>query len=145
MENNRAMPRNFADKLLFFRQKKKLTCKELGQLAGIDSAYVNRHELGKRRAPSYPIIKSLANALNVEITDLIDIDSKQDVLPIKSVQEVMLDNEYLINDKLPTKKTREYLLELIQTMLDSMWENDSKHTDTVNIVNKVDAFLNSIK
>lgn len=145
MGNDRAMPRTFAEKLLFLRQKKNLTCKQLGNLAGIDPAYVNRLELGKRRAPSYPIIKSLATALNVEITDLIEIEIKQGDLPIKSIQEVFVYNEYLINSKLPSTKTREYLLELIQTMLESVWEKDSKHTDTVRIINKVNTFLNSLK
>lgn len=143
-KDKREMPRNFGQKLKFFRNLRGYTCKELGMLAKIDPGYVNRMELGKRRAPSYPVIKNLAMALKVDVTDLIDIEPNEDDAPKKSIQEVLVYNEYLINGRLPSMKTRENLLALMQTMLDCEWE-ENKHIDTVKITEKVNQFLNSLK
>jgi transcriptional regulator with XRE-family HTH domain len=145
-KDKREISRTFGQKLRFFRNLRGYTCKELGLLAKMDAGYINKLEMGHRRAPSYPIIRNLAMALKVDITDLIDIDlSEGDDLPKKSIQEVLVYNEYLINGKLPSLETRENLLALMQTMLDSEWEENNKHTDTVKILNKVDIFLRSLK
>ncbi|MFB6468691.1 helix-turn-helix domain-containing protein [Cytobacillus sp. Hz8] len=141
----REMPRTFAQQLKYYRGLRGYTCKELGMMAKIDPGYVNSLERGKKKAPTYPIIKNLAKALKVDITDLIDIEPSEGELPLKSIQEVMVNQEYLIKGKLPTMETREDLLGLIEALLDCEWEEHSKHLDSVEILNRVDTFLRSLK
>ncbi|MGW9607086.1 helix-turn-helix domain-containing protein [Heyndrickxia sporothermodurans] len=144
MGKDREMPRTFGQKLRHFRNLRGYSCKELGTLAKIDQGYINRMELGKRRAPSYPIIKNLCTALKIDVTDLIDIEQSEEELPVKSIQEVLVFHEYLINGKLPGMEARENLLALMQTLLDCEWE-ENKHIETVKITEKVNQFLNSLK
>lgn len=144
MGKDREMPRTFGQKLRYFRNLRGYTCKELGMMAKIDPGYVNRMELGKRRAPSYPVIKNICTALKIDVADLIDIEQSEEELPVKSIQEVLVFHEYLINGKLPSMEARENLLALMQTLLDCEWE-ENKHIDTVKITEKVNQFLNSLK
>jgi len=144
VKGNREISRTFSQRLKHYRQVRNLTYKQLGELAKMDAGYINKLEKGIRRAPSYPIIKNLAQALGVQITDLVDIDTFEDDLPAKSIQEMLVYNEYLIRGKLPTMEARESLLALIQTLLDSEWKGHSKHVDTIKIISKVDVFLKAL-
>lgn len=144
MGKDREMSRNFAEKLKFYRLQRSYSLKDVQRITGIDAGYINKLENGIRRAPSYPILQKLAFALKVDITDLIDIELPENE-PLRSVQEVLVFTEYLIKGKLPTTIVRENLLAVIQTMLDCAWEEHTKHTDSVNVINKVDIFLRSLK
>lgn len=140
----REIPRTFSQNLKHYRLQKNLTYKQLGEMAKIDAGYIHKLEKGIRRAPSYPIIRNLSRVLEVNITDLIGIDPVEEDLPRKSIQEVLVYNEYLINGKLPTMEAREDFLVLIQTLLDSEWKEHTKHMDSVKILNKIDIFLKAI-
>lgn len=141
----REISRTFSQNLKHYRLLKNLTLKQLSEMSCVDSGYLNKLETGKRKAPSYPIIVNIAKALSIKVSDLIDIESVEREVPIKSVQEVLIYNEFLIKGKLPTMKTRENFVELVQLLLDSEWEEHSKHTDAVKIFNQIDIFLNAIK
>jgi transcriptional regulator with XRE-family HTH domain len=143
-KEKREMPRTFGQKLKYYRQLRGYSCKDLARLADIDAGYVNKMEKGVRRAPSYPILRNLAEALQVSVTDLIDIELPEKE-PVRSIQEVLVSTEYLINGKLPSMEIRENLLAVIQTILDCEWTQNTKHTDTVKIMDKVNQFLNSLK
>lgn len=143
-EDKRKISRTFAQRLCYYRQVRNLTYQQLGELAKIDAGYIHKLEKGIRRAPSYPIIKNLAQALNVHITDLVDIDPFEEDLPTKSIQEMLVYNEYLIRGKLPTMEARESFLALVQTLLESEWTGHSKHVDSIKIISKVDAFLKGL-
>ncbi|MFO1443295.1 hypothetical protein KDN24_08740 [Bacillus sp. Bva_UNVM-123] len=114
-------------------------------MAKIDAGYIHKLEKGIKRAPSYPIIRNFSRALYVNITNLSDIDPIEEDLPRKSIQEVLVYNEYLIKGKLPTIEARENLLALIQTLMNSEWKEHSKHMDSVKILNKVDTFLRALQ
>lgn len=141
IKGNREIPRTFSQRLKHYRQLRNLTYKQLGEMAKIDAGYINKLEKGIRRAPSYPIIENLSKALQINIRDLIDIDPIDEDLPRKSIQEMLIYNEYLIRGKLPTMEARESFLALVQTLLDSEWKEQSKPIDTIKIINKVDIFL----
>lgn len=141
IKGNREIPRTFSQRLKHYRQLRNLTYKQLGEMAKIDAGYINKLEKGIRRAPSYPIIENLSKALQINIRDLIDIDPIDEDLPRKSIQEMLIYNEYLIRGKLPTMEARESFLALVQTLLDSEWKEQSKPIDTIKIINKVDIFF----
>jgi hypothetical protein len=97
-----------------------------------------------RRAPSYPILQKLASALMVAITDLIDIELPEND-PLRSIQEVLVSTEYLVNGKLPTTGVRENLLAVIKAMLDCKWDEQNKHIESVILYSKIDTFVRSLK
>jgi transcriptional regulator with XRE-family HTH domain len=144
MRKEREMPRTFGQKLKYYRQLRGYSCRDVARLADIDAGYVNKMEKCVRRAPSYPILRNLANALRVSVADLIDIEVPEEK-PVPNIQEVLVSTEYLLNGKLPSMEVRENLLAVIQTILDCEWVKNTKHTDTFKIMDKVNQFLNSLK
>lgn len=142
MKTGREMPRNFGEKLRFYREEKKYSLKDVQRMTGVDAGYISKLENLNRRAPSFPIINKLATSLDISVSDLIDIDIPE--APLRSIQETLIFSEYLVNGKLPTSMEREAMLSIIQTILDAEWQ-DCKHTDTINIIEKVDRFLRLIR
>lgn len=64
----------FSENLKKQRQKKNLTQDQLGQLVGVTGVTIMRYEKGLRE-PKLETIKSIANALNVPLSELIDLNS----------------------------------------------------------------------
>jgi len=143
MKTGREMPRNFGEKLRFYRQEKKYSLKEVQRMTGVDAGYISKLENQSRKCPSYPILQSIASALSVSIADLIDIDIPE--APLRSIQETLIFSEYLIMGRLPTSSEREAMLSVIQAILDSEWQENSKHTDTIKIIEKVDRLLRLLR
>lgn len=143
MKTGREMPRNFGEKLRFYREEKKYSLKDVQRMTGVDAGYISKLENLNRRAPSFPIINKLASSLDISVSDLIDIDIPE--APLRSIQETLIFSEYLVNGRLPTSTEREAMLSIIQTILDAEWQEYSKHTDTINIIEKVDRFLRLLR
>ena len=53
------------------RKSKGLTKRELARRAKVTEAYVSQLESGARRNPSLPVLKRLAKALGVPVTELL--------------------------------------------------------------------------
>ena len=53
-------------KIKLYRNKRKLTQEELGELSGVSTDYISELERGKK-SPSIKRLDMIANALNVEI------------------------------------------------------------------------------
>lgn len=62
--------------LSYLRHSQKLSQGELSRRSGISQTYISELETNKKQ-PTYPIIKKLAVALDVSITELIDEQSTE--------------------------------------------------------------------
>jgi transcriptional regulator with XRE-family HTH domain len=58
--------------LTTLREAKGLNQVELAKRAGVTTAYLNQLEHGKRKNPSLDILKKLAKALGVPVTELLE-------------------------------------------------------------------------
>lgn len=54
------------------REKGQMTRVELAKKARVTTAYVSMIEAGKRRSPSLPVLRRLAKALGVPVTELLE-------------------------------------------------------------------------
>jgi transcriptional regulator with XRE-family HTH domain len=54
------------------REKRQMTRVELAKKARVTTAYVSMIEAGKRRSPSLPVLRRLAKALGVPVTELLE-------------------------------------------------------------------------
>lgn len=54
------------------REQERLTQAELAKKAGVTEAYVSMIESGARKNPSLPVLKKLARALGVPVTELLE-------------------------------------------------------------------------
>ncbi len=54
------------------RDRAELTQEQLARKAGVTEAYVSMIESGTRKNPSLPVLKRLAKALGVPVTELLE-------------------------------------------------------------------------
>lgn len=64
-------PRKLGAVLKALREGKGLTQATLAKKAGVTEAYVSMIESGERKAPSLPVLRRLATALGVPVTELL--------------------------------------------------------------------------
>ena len=78
-----------------YREKKGLTQKELGAALGLAEITIRQYESNKRE-PKYEILFSIADALNISIDDLMNIDTgkriKEERVKAKLTQEKLAQN-----------------------------------------------------
>jgi len=60
------MPLAFGRVLRRFREERRLSLRELGQLVDVDHAYIQRLETGEKEAPSDEVLQRLLRVLKVE-------------------------------------------------------------------------------
>ena len=64
------MPPGFGQYLTGLRQRRNLSQRQLGRLAGVSAAYISEVERGVRGVPSPKILEKLARPLRVEYNEL---------------------------------------------------------------------------
>jgi transcriptional regulator with XRE-family HTH domain len=65
-------PKRLSRVIKTLRQEKGLSQKALAEQAGVTDAYITMLESGKRKNPSLDILKKLAKALDVPVTELLE-------------------------------------------------------------------------
>lgn len=90
--NEQQFNRQIGKKIIFFREKEKLTQNELAKLAGIGRVSLNYYEQGKRKLP-LEVAYRLSNILNFELGELVDLEKNN--------------KHYTLNEDIPQLVTRE--------------------------------------
>ena len=96
----------FNKNLRYYRLKNNMTKKELASIVKVSPMAISHYESGDRR-PSMDIIKELAKALNVKVTDF--LRNRNDNL-------VFVHGEFRKNSKM-TKNEQEYIRESVEEYL----------------------------
>jgi len=114
---------NFGSVIKYLREKKGLSLLELNEITGISQSYISRIENGSRLAPTIPIIIALANALETDLSELLQLAGveKQEVTG-KFIGELILSNEFVINDCSASNEQKELLVKIVDIVLYSNWE-----------------------
>ena len=63
-----------SENLKQIRKDKKISRSELARKSGITARTIENIEYGKNKNPTIDTLKKLANALNVSVTQLLDLD-----------------------------------------------------------------------
>ncbi|MDF2879501.1 MAG: putative transcriptional regulator [Clostridiaceae bacterium] len=135
----RAIEDNFGSIIRYLREKKEYSLKDLENITGISASYIHRMEKGERKAPSYPIIEKLANALEVEMSMLLkiaDIEKEKEML---SFGALVLSNNCTIGDNELTKKQKELIVEIVEKISSVEWDKN-KYKETLEIVDLIDQY-----
>lgn len=142
MRENRLMNVNFGSYIKELRKNLCLSLKMVEQITGISASYLNRIENGSRKCVSLPIIESLAYSYNRSPLELVEValnySYSEDNLPL--FQTVIYNNEFIISGKRCSKDTKDSLMGLIKTIVQSEWVQDTKIEDILKIVNNIDKF-----
>lgn len=139
MGKNRVISSKFGSLIKYLREQKGYSLKEMEEMTGVSAGYVSRIETGERKAPSIPIVQLLADALDVELTELLDVSSdKTD--EAKSISTLLLTNDFTIDGKIAEKKAKEILVSIIEKIINSSWEQDTRFQDAFSVIELVDDF-----
>lgn len=145
MENriNRSLSGEFADYVRKLRKDQGFSLKDVERMTGISVSYVNRIEKGERKAPSYPIIEKLARAYGVPVGDLLHIAGvANDESNVQGVAQLIYSNPFTINGSMTSTKQKEAIVELLEAMDSVEWNDETKHLDTINLINLISKFKN---
>ena len=139
---SRRVSHNLGSIILSLREQKGLSLSKLGEMAGVSASYINRLELNERRAPSYPIIEKLAEALDVNInTLLVAAGASPDTSETKSLRELVFSYSLSLTEKgepLSVKK-KEELIRIIDFISEMKWQ-DNKHIESLQLFELINLY-----
>lgn len=118
-----AVSENFGILLRHYRTKvKDLTLKELSEASQISESYINRLERGLRKSPSISTVLRLASSLDISISILMATISQPSESKAQStLSDVLIQNNYAINDRALSKDTKEMLVKINEYIIDCRW------------------------
>lgn len=140
MVTNREVSKKLGRAIRYYREAQGVSLAELGDRAGISASYLNRIELGERLAPSLPIIKNIADALNVPLEHLIELSIESTGEPQLLLSELILGNDFTIRGKAVNQEIKECLLTLIETIVDFKWGDEEKIEEIYELLILVEDF-----
>ena len=122
----REIHQSIGPRIKYFRERKKLSLHDLELKTGISASYLNRLENNYRKAPSLPILELIATSLDIPLFELLNVPKPSDNL--HPVGELLLAADYTINGKLATNAMKVAICELVDTVLDSDFDNHWNQT-----------------
>lgn len=137
---NREVSKKLGRAIRYYREAQGVSLAELGDRAGISASYLNRIELGERLAPSLPIIKNIADALNVPLEHLIELSIESTGESQLLLSELILGNDFIIRGKTVNQEIKECLLTLIETIVDFKWGDEEKIEEIYELLILVEDF-----
>lgn len=140
MVTSREVSKKLGRAIRYYREAQGVSLAELGDRAGISASYLNRIELGERLAPSLPIIKNIADALNVPLEHLIELSIESTGEPQLLLSELILGNDFIIRGKTVNQEIKECLLTLIETIVDFKWGDEEKIEEIYELLILVEDF-----
>lgn len=138
---SRAIDSKFGPLLRELRKQRGFSLAELQDKTGISASYLNRMENGERKTPSVSIIETLANALQVDKNLLISA-ANDSVSKKKTVDifELLKFNNITINNQPITDKDKDFFINIITTIFESPWTEDTKHLDLIKIAEMIEKY-----
>lgn len=135
----RVISSNFGSLLKYLWEQKGYSLKEMEEKTGVSAGYISRMETGERKAPSIPIVQLLADALDVELTELLDVsNNKTD--EAKSISTLLLTNDFTIDGVIAGKKVKEILVGIIEKIVNATWEEETRFQDAFTFIELIDDF-----
>jgi len=139
----RSISENFGSLIKHLREGKGYSLKDMEQLTGISSSYINRIENSQRKAPSYKMIEKLATALGQEVSDLLNVANAEQPEELTNVEELLVASTFMINDVRATKDSKELLVAIIEKINKSTWGED-KYKDGMELMDAIERYRNSL-
>lgn len=127
------MTDDFGKMLKKLREERGLSLNKLSEMTGISSSYINRLERSKRKSPGFPMLVTLAEALNVDVWVLAGSSLTTNKDGVMEVKELFFNHQIQHDGKLLTAEQKEILLEIIEFILDAEWSKESILSDLQEI------------
>jgi transcriptional regulator with XRE-family HTH domain len=140
-----AVSENFGILLRHYRTKvKDLTLKELSEASKLSESYISRLESGLRKCPSLPTAMRLADCLDINYSVLMaTISQPTESKAQNTLSDVLIQNNYAINEKTLSKEAKLFLLKLNEYIVECEW-GSNKVRDLYLISEMIDDFKQAI-
>lgn len=138
---SREVSKKLGRAIRYYRTAQGLSLAELEEKSGISASYLNRIERGERLAPSLPVVKNIADALNVPLDHLIELSVETTEEESQLLfSEVILENDFIISGKEVNQDAKESLITLIETIVGFSWNSKEKIEEIYELLLLVDDF-----
>lgn len=138
--SERIVQDNFGALIRYIRESRGITLREMQEMTGVSSSYINRIEKGERKAPSFPVIEKMADALEVDYNTLIrskSVESCDDELV--SLDKYLMTGSYLIDDQPVSLIKKEIIKDIIMSIVKFEWGTD-KHLELFSLSQLIDKY-----
>ena len=137
--------------LKYCREQKGYSLAYLGEMVGISSSYIYKIEKGERLRPSFVIINKICNCLGISAMGLLEISSEEEVYEnvekrgYKTLPEVILTQEFVINGLVITSDIKNVLVKLYEVATEKDWNEATKISNTLELVHLIDLLREQIQ
>ena len=138
MGKNRSISCNVGAWIKHKREKLGMSLKDLENMTGVSATYICRLEKNDRKNPSYSILEVLAEALGIDMTELMEVTSDKEDSDVKSLTTLLLTSDFTISNDIIEKNAKELLVDLFEKILNVEWNSQTKLRDTFEIAKKID-------
>lgn len=145
---SRVIEEDFGAWIKQLRLQKGYSLKELESISGVTASYIHRIESGSRKTPSVPIAERLAIGLGLspdEFLKRLNIastgESIRDELPLAQALAV---TPFTVNNEKATTAQKNVIIELINKVMSVKWSNETKVTDSIEVMALIDNFKKTI-
>lgn len=143
MSNKRFVSDKFGSTLKYWREKRGYSLQDICNMTGVSTSYINRLEMGFRKAPSVPIANKIAKALGIPPSTLLNISETANE-NLQTLAELILYNDFCLREGEVIKSCeREKLVEIIEFILYE-WNNEDKLKNVVELSELIDDFKQGI-
>lgn len=131
---------NFGLLIKHYRRAMGYSLKELEDRSGVSSGYINRLENNQRRSPSITKILQIAGALSIPNDVLVAtiIRNDDEEKRKESITDVLIRNDYLINDGTLNSRAKDILIQLVEAITLAEWSQRTKIRDLYEISELID-------
>lgn len=139
------------------RKAKKITLTTLGEKTDISPSYIQRLEAGTRKMPTFNIIKSIAEGLDVPLQEVFDViedngENREeyestDTTKNKSrkLKEVLTNEPFALKGEVATDEQRKLLIKLISVAVDGYEEEEVNLKDVFRITETIKNLRKTLK
>lgn len=130
----------FAEKLKRLRKARGMTLQQLSDATGISPSYISRMERGEKQCPSFPILTSLASALNVDVLTLAEgLVDKDEVVDLEAI---MFRSHLRVAGKILTEEETARVLRIIERIVEFDWNKDSQWHELAELGDAINKLKN---
>lgn len=142
---NTTVPSYFGQRVKEYRRNRGLSITKAAKMSNqkISVSFWSRIENGKRKKCSTDTIQAMADVLQVPMTELLGIaaEVEKEKNPI-ALPHLILGNRLTVDDIELSLEQKKMMVELLKVIHQSKWTSDTKHLNTIDIINAIEQYKN---
>ncbi len=140
-KGRKQMPAEFGKLIRRLREEKGYSLEQLSKKVDVSASYVHRIETGEKKRPSFVIIEEIAEALDVDVFDLLQISNSGQEHTTKTLAELLYGHSSVTTGGVTLHAdAKEALLNVIDEIIKAKWSHSTMISDINNISTAISKF-----